>query len=512
VKTRLLRGAQRARRSHAVRVAAVSTVIVAALYVALVAALDGLVAHRLTGQIDSRLLARSAPLAHLTSSGVVADHDDVREAPMFVWRVAGSGAATALEPGAPAMPSQLWPATAAFEGVTLGGTTFRVHSQPSAGGWLVVGVSTAESSHLRTVLVMSEALVAPVLLAAAYITALLIGLMASAPVERQRRRQLEFTADASHELRTPLSVIEAEVSLVLSLPRNEAYYRATFQRVQGESHRLRRIVDDLLWLARHDADLPVPEPELIELAVLTRAAAARFTPLASTAGVCVSFEQDDADIALVDMPSEWADRLLGVLLDNACRYAGPGGRVVVRGGVVAGRVRLAVEDSGPGIPEHERERLFDRFHRATLQPGGAGLGLAIADSVVRRTRGRWRVADSSLGGACFEVSWPRPSSRRSAQWAGGRSAAVPKPGAQPGPDLAEEHDAQDRAQHHADDHGAPAGEDAAEPRTAARRHGARHPVEGADAAHLDDVTQHVDGHRAEPQDEGHLVQGEPRRT
>jgi two-component system OmpR family sensor kinase len=86
--------------------------------------------------------------------------------------------------------------------------------------------------------------------------------------------------------------------------------------------------------------------------------------------------------------------------------------VTVRGN----RVSLTVEDSGPGVPATERHRLFDRFHRvpdhgATEQGGGAGLGLAIADSIVRSTGGHWRIGESALGGALFEVSWRRAGAR-----------------------------------------------------------------------------------------------------
>lgn len=82
---------------------------------------------------------------------------------------------------------------------------------------------------------------------------------------------------------------------------------------------------------------------------------------------------------------------------NACRYAGPDG--VVRIGVQAHgrRISLTVEDSGPGIVEAERPQLFNRFHRATEQGSGAGLGLAIGDSIVRSTGGRWHIGDSLLG-------------------------------------------------------------------------------------------------------------------
>ena len=70
-------------------------------------------------------------------------------------------------------------------------------------------------------------------------------------------------------------------------------------------------------------------------------------------------------------------------------------------------VVLTVDDSGPGIPDAERTRIFDRFHRATTTQGGAGLGLAIADAIVRATGGRWRVAAAPTGGARMGVTWSR---------------------------------------------------------------------------------------------------------
>jgi signal transduction histidine kinase len=109
----------------------------------------------------------------------------------------------------------------------------------------------------------------------------------------------------------------------------------------------------------------------------------------------------------INAPPEWIDRLAGVLVDNACRYAGPGGTVLISVTVSGSRVSLIVEDSGPGIPPEERPYLFDRFRRATDKGSGAGLGLAIADSVVRATAGEWRVGQADLGGAHMEVRWHR---------------------------------------------------------------------------------------------------------
>lgn len=121
---------------------------------------------------------------------------------------------------------------------------------------------------------------------------------------------------------------------------------------------------------------------------------------------------DDQAPAWISAPPEWIDRLAGVLVDNACRYAGVGGIVRVSVAPRGNRVCMTIEDSGPGIAPEARTRLFDRFHRSTEQGGSAGLGLAIADSIVRSTSGQWRLDDSALGGALFEVSWRRAAVRQ----------------------------------------------------------------------------------------------------
>jgi len=110
--------------------------------------------------------------------------------------------------------------------------------------------------------------------------------------------------------------------------------------------------------------------------------------------------------------AEWLDRLLGVLLDNACKYSPDGGSISVSVAGDGRRVRLTVDDSGPGISAEERGRVFDRFHRATDVPGGAGLGLAIADAIVHASGGRWTIGTSSAGGASVSVSWSRSFSGR----------------------------------------------------------------------------------------------------
>jgi signal transduction histidine kinase len=289
------------------------------------------------------------------------------------------------------------------------------------GEWLIVGQSLHEVTHVQSVLREVELIAGPPLLVAVFFGTLLIGLKASDPVEDARRRQLEFTADASHELRTPLSVIEAEVSLALQSKRSTDEYRDTLERVGQESLRLRSIVEDLLWLSRFDAEPPPPGEEPVDVLAIASACADRFGAVAQRRDIELVVRHQGTGHPLINAAPEWVDRVVAVLVDNACRYAGQGGRVLIAVSGDADRVILAVEDSGPGIAPNERSQLFDRFHRATDEGTGAGLGLAIADSVVRATGGHWRVGDASLGGARMEVSWHAVGPR------GGRSAPIDRP-------------------------------------------------------------------------------------
>jgi signal transduction histidine kinase len=248
--------------------------------------------------------------------------------------------------------------------------------------------------------------IAPVLIAVVFLGAVMIGRRVAAPIEAARRRQLEFTADASHELRTPLSVIEAHTSLALAADRSPEWYRRAFEKIEPEGRRMRHLLDDLLWLARFDASRGAPNAEPVDVATLAAQAVDRFGPVAEARHLNLAVESAPG-AHVVNVPPEWLDRLLGVLLDNAVRYSPEGGSVTVRVEPDAARVRLVVDDSGPGIAPDARDRIFDRFHRASEKPGGAGLGLAIGDAIVRATNGRWRIGTSPQGGASMSVTWPR---------------------------------------------------------------------------------------------------------
>lgn len=397
---------------HAARVATVATLIVLAAYALCAFGLRIFVTQRLMGQADARihtaLSSRAATLSlrpgPAVSGGSSADNGDLDDAPIFFWYVPEHGRVITLAIGAPPLPGRSWSSQPVTR--SIGATPFRFEAARRGAGWVVAGQSIAEIRRVDSALVLPEVLFGLLLAIATFVGALLVALRASAPLELIRRRQAEFTADASHELRTPLSVVEAEVDLALRRRRAPEEYEGVLRRIAGESRRLRRTVDDLLWLARADNGSEAQHGgDVADVEAVVVSCVDRFEAVARRNHVALAFTSEGQGSGMVSAPAELVDRLAGVLIDNACKYAGVDGTVSVLVHSTPTRVVLRVDDSGPGIPPDQRSAVFDRFHRATPGGSGSGLGLAIADSVVRMTGGTWAVGDSPLGGARMEVSW-----------------------------------------------------------------------------------------------------------
>ncbi|MCR3753957.1 sensor histidine kinase [Lentzea californiensis] len=198
-------------------------------------------------------------------------------------------------------------------------------------------------------------------------------------VEDTRR----FVADASHELRSPLAALRAELEIALSHP-YLADWPTVVKSALEDAERLQELTTDLLLLARLDADA-LDKQDTVDLTAVVRREVSR--------RAAVTLEADDQ--VLVPGRHAQLSRLLGNLLDNAERHAGTEVVVRLRGGEAA---TLEVIDDGPGIPEADRERVFDRFTRLdearTRAAGGAGLGLAIARRIATRHHGTLDATDT----------------------------------------------------------------------------------------------------------------------
>lgn len=213
-----------------------------------------------------------------------------------------------------------------------------------------------------------------------------------------------FTGDAAHELRSPVAAIRAQAEVAVAHP-DPQMAEETLRAVAAEAVRLSSLLDDLLALARADAGQR-PPAVAVDLVAAAAAAVARaeLAPPSPEDPVVELVAPTPAEVAAT--PSEVA-LVLDNLIENGRRYARSVVRVVV---LPAGRwVRVLVEDDGPGIPEADRERVFDRFTR--LKPnagGGSGLGLALVAALLHGRGGTATAGATPTGGARLEVRWPTP--------------------------------------------------------------------------------------------------------
>ncbi|MDP2876728.1 MAG: heavy metal sensor histidine kinase [Holophaga sp.] len=219
----------------------------------------------------------------------------------------------------------------------------------------------------------------------------------------------QFTADASHELRSPLNTMRSTIDVLLDQPRTVEEHRKGLESLGEEVNRLHRIVEDLLLLARADAGRQAMAREPVELDALVSALAESMAVRAEERGVTLKADQISPAAVLGDEP--WLIQLVGNLLDNALKFTPSGGTVEVRLECAESSVRLEVLDSGPGIPEGDLERIFERFYQSDPSrtrglKSGAGLGLAIAAWIAEAHEGQIQAFNRANGGAAFLVELP----------------------------------------------------------------------------------------------------------
>ncbi|MDY0962653.1 ATP-binding protein [Massilia sp. CFBP9026] len=210
--------------------------------------------------------------------------------------------------------------------------------------------------------------------------------------------QQHFVADAAHELRTPLAALRLQAQSLDRADTPEAR-RVAVSRLTAGIDRATRLVEQLLVLARQEATAAegtVARP--VDLADLARRTVADLAGVAAAKGVDLGVQQADPATALGQPDA--LQILLRNLVENAVKYTPGGGTVDIAVQHESGKIVVQVEDSGPGIPPEERERVFDRFYRvAGSDAAGSGLGLAIIKAIAER-HGATLTLDSSarLGG------------------------------------------------------------------------------------------------------------------
>jgi heavy metal sensor kinase len=220
--------------------------------------------------------------------------------------------------------------------------------------------------------------------------------------------QRAFVADAGHELRSPLAVLRTELELADRPNRSQSELLDAVRHAAGETDRLARLAEELLFLARSDDGRTAAQLELEPLMPLLIHAVEAYRGRASKQRVSLTVSGDDGIAAPLDV--DHIRRAVDNLLDNALRFAPAGSEVRVEARQEASEVVIDVVDEGPGFPEEFLPRAFERFRRAddarTRADGGSGLGLAIVSAVVREHGGAAVAANRHEGGAAVSLRLP----------------------------------------------------------------------------------------------------------
>ncbi|HEX4021720.1 MAG TPA: ATP-binding protein [Acidobacteriaceae bacterium] len=217
----------------------------------------------------------------------------------------------------------------------------------------------------------------------------------------------EFTANAAHELRTPLALIRTEVEVILSFPRSKDEYRESYANVQQETIRMTRLIDDLLMLARTDAGVETLHLEAINVTQFVHQIGRKW-------GALMQQSLLEFDIEVLCTTAYIAgdlislQRLMHILLENACRCTPAGGSIKLRAFVENENIVLEVSDTGIGIAAEHLPRIFERFYRVdqarSRQLGGSGLGLALAKLIAAHHRATLTVASDVGAGTRFRLT------------------------------------------------------------------------------------------------------------
>ena len=207
------------------------------------------------------------------------------------------------------------------------------------------------------------------------------------------QQQREFTANAAHQLRTPLTVLAANIDMMGD--------QTVAAKLRHDVDLMSRIVSQLLLVARlENLNICIDDP--VELNSMVREAAENLGPLAISTQKTLEVDEPTSPV-FVRGNTRAVVAAVSNLIENALNHSPPGGAVKIR---VTSKPSIEVLDSGPGVPQHLREKIFERFWRGESSKEGAGLGLAIVRRIMRALRGDVSVADAPGGGAKFSLDFP----------------------------------------------------------------------------------------------------------
>jgi two-component system phosphate regulon sensor histidine kinase PhoR len=226
--------------------------------------------------------------------------------------------------------------------------------------------------------------------------------------ERVEKTRRDFIANVSHELRTPLTSIQGYAETLLDSSAENNHAREFLEIIRKNAHRMSRLTEDLLTLARVESGEQRFDIQPVAAAEILQEAVQNFRELARVHGIELQVEDSAPDPVSADR--EAIHQVFSNLIDNALKYAASGGRLVLGARRAEGGVEFYVRDFGPGIPFEHLPRLFERFYRVdkarSRESGGTGLGLAIAKHIVLAHDGTIRAESELNHGSMFLFTLP----------------------------------------------------------------------------------------------------------
>lgn len=226
------------------------------------------------------------------------------------------------------------------------------------------------------------------------------------PIQENQQRQTEFIAAASHELRTPLAAI---LSAASAMERAEPIQRSQFSdMIHREGKRMSRLIGDMLTLSSSDSKGWALQKQPVELDMLLLEVYEAHYPLAKEQGIELTLSLYEQNVPSMNLDRDGINQVLSILLDNARNHTPAPGKIELELTVHRKNVQIRVSDTGPGVPDNEKRRIFERFYRSEKSRshrGHFGLGLSIAAEIVKKHNGRIWVQDATIGGAEFVVEF-----------------------------------------------------------------------------------------------------------
>ncbi|MGP1349147.1 MAG: ATP-binding protein [Stomatobaculum sp.] len=242
-----------------------------------------------------------------------------------------------------------------------------------------------------------------------YVLSFFLSRWALAPVQKAWDQQNRFIADASHELKTPITVILANLDIIASHPEDPVQAQSRWIRnTKEEAERMRQLIQDLLFLAKSDASALEPLFGEVDLSDCAEDRALNFEAVAFEKDVRL-FSEVLPGIRIIGNEGQ-LKQLITILLDNAVKYTGPGGRAVLKVTRSQDSAVISVSNTGEAIHPEELKHIFERFYRIdksrARKVGGYGLGLSIARNIVSLHQGSIRCESDPTAGISFIVELP----------------------------------------------------------------------------------------------------------